>query len=121
MSRLAKILLALIIVFLILTVYLFGTIKFLMIGVVLLMVAYRFNKMANRFREDQKIERMGDYFTAYKLAKDFDVPEETVAAWCRQGRVPGAFKRSNLWLIPRDVTVHDIALPTEKYPKDRFQ
>jgi hypothetical protein len=26
-----------------------------------------------------------------------------------------------LWLIPRDITVHDIDLPTEDHPKDSFQ
>ena len=79
-----------------------------MIGIVLLFSARKLNQFVSQFREDQKIERMGDYFTAYKLAKDWGFPEETIAAWCQQGRVPGAFKNANLWLIPRDITMKHI-------------
>jgi hypothetical protein len=108
MSKQAVILRVIILLFLVLTVFLFRTTRIFMIGLVLLFSARKLIQLVTQFREDQKIERMGDYVTAYKLAKAWGYPEETIADWCEQGRVPSAFKNANLWLIPRDITIVEI-------------
>ena len=54
---------------------------------------------------------MDDYFSASKAAKKLGVSDVTVSTWCRQGRIPGAFKVSNMWLIPVTTTLDDIDTP----------
>lgn len=54
---------------------------------------------------------MEDYVSAREAAKFLGVSDVTVSTWCRQGRVPGAFKVSKMWLIPSDVTIDDIDVP----------
>lgn len=92
-----------------------------MIGIVLLFLARRTNRLARLTREAYKIERMGDYYTAHKLAQQFGESEDTITDWCAQGRVPGAFQAENLWLIPRDTTMNDIDLKMVEQPKGNFQ
>ena len=121
MSKQAILLLLIILLFLVLTVFLFRTTQIFLIGIVLLFLAKRLIQSVSQFREAKKIERMGDYVTAYKLAKEWSIPEETIADWCQQGRVPGAFKNANLWLIPRDITMNDIDFRMMAQPKGGFQ
>lgn len=108
MSKQEKILLVVILIFLVLTVFVFRTINIFMFGIVLLLLTRRLSRLRRQLRRAYKLERMGNYFTAYKLAKKWGIPEETIAAWCQQGRVPGAFKNANLWLIPSDITMNNI-------------
>lgn len=61
---------------------------------------------------------MDDYLSASKTAKRLGVSDVTVSTWCRQGRIPGAFKVSNMWLIPKDVTMDDIDVPKMGRPKN---
>lgn len=108
MSKQAKILLAVILIFLVFTVFVFRTTHIFMIGIVLLLLTNKSSRFARQLRRSYKLERMGNYFTAYKLAKKWSIPEETIVNWCQQGRIPGAFKNANLWLIPSDITMNDI-------------
>ncbi len=111
LSKLSKLLLLTILLILLLTVYLVGSTKILLIGLCLIFLIVRLQRLVDQFREDQKIERMGDYVTAYKLAQNFCEKEATVVGWCKQGWVPGAFQRNGLWLIPRDFAKDDLTVP----------
>jgi len=110
MSKLAKTLLLTILLVLIgtVTAYLYGIGMGLLVMIVLPLLVRKFNRLVNQLQEDRKIKRMGDYVTAYTIAKNFGETEARVEDWCKQGRVPGAFKRDNLWLIPRDFTIYDM-------------
>lgn len=54
---------------------------------------------------------MQDYLSASKTAKRLGVSDVTISTWCRQGRIPGAFKVSNMWLIPKNITIDEIDVP----------
>jgi hypothetical protein len=43
-----------------------------------------------------------DYLTAKETAEKWDITPRRVAYFCEGGRIPGAFKLGNLWLIPKD-------------------
>ena len=36
---------------------------------------------------------------------------DTVARWCREGRVPGAMQIDAAWLIPANITLEDVERP----------
>jgi len=109
MSKQAKILLVVILIFLVCTAFVFRTPHIFMIGIVLLLLlANKSSRLSKQLRRAYKLKRMGDYFTAYKLAEKWGISEEIIVDWCQQGHVPGAFKNANLWLIPTDITMNDI-------------
>lgn len=62
---------------------------------------------------------MEDYLSASKTAERLGVSDVTIYSWCRQGRIPGAFKVSNMWLIPKDVKLDDIDIPKIGRPPDK--
>ena len=84
MSKQAKILLIVILIWLVCTVFVFRTTKILLIGIALLLIARNLNQLSGQLKEAHKIERMGDYFTAYKFAQKFGEYEATVIDWCVQ-------------------------------------
>ncbi|RFZ77478.1 DNA-binding protein [Lacrimispora amygdalina] len=43
-----------------------------------------------------------DYLTVREAGEKWDVGSRMAAYYCEQGRVPGAIKKGNLWLIPKD-------------------
>lgn len=49
--------------------------------------------------------------SATKTAERLGVPQTTFSYWLREGRVPGAVKVSNMWLVPDDLSLNDIDLP----------
>lgn len=40
------------------------------------------------------------YITVQEAAERWDVSERRVQMFCREGRIPGAFKRNSAWMIP---------------------
>ena len=43
-----------------------------------------------------------EYLTVYEVAEKWGVTSRMVNYYCRAGRIPGAIKKCNLWLIPPD-------------------
>jgi hypothetical protein len=43
-----------------------------------------------------------DYLTAIETGEKWDITPRRVTYFCEGGRIPGALKRGNLWLIPKD-------------------
>jgi excisionase family DNA binding protein len=62
---------------------------------------------------------LGDYMTATEFAEKINTPYPTVAAWLREGRIPGAelheIGNMKLWLIPVDV-LKDFVRPKKGRP-----
>ncbi len=54
---------------------------------------------------------MNNLISASKAAINLGVPQTTFSGWIRDGRVPGAMKVSNMWLVPDNVTIDDIDTP----------
>lgn len=40
------------------------------------------------------------YITVQEAAERWDISERRVQMFCREGRIPGAFKRNSAWMIP---------------------
>lgn len=49
--------------------------------------------------------------SASKAAERLGIPQTTLTYWLREGRVPGAIKVSNMWLVPDTITEDDIDKP----------
>lgn len=45
------------------------------------------------------------YRSVKATADAWDVSQDTVRTWCRQGRIPGAQRLGKLWRVPVDATV----------------
>lgn len=43
-----------------------------------------------------------DYLTVKEAGEKWGITDRMVTIYCGQGRIPGAFKKGNLWLIPCD-------------------
>ena len=60
------------------------------------------------------------FMTATEFAEKINTPYPTVAAWLREGRVPGAqlqqFGNVKFWMIPTDV-LKDFTRPKKGRPK----
>lgn len=54
---------------------------------------------------------MDNLISASEAARRLDVPQPTMSRWLREGRVPGATKVSNMWLVPNNLTLDDIDVP----------
>lgn len=50
-----------------------------------------------------------DYLSAKEIAKKWSISRRRVQVLCEEGRVQGAFKLSDVWVIPKDA----------KKPEDR--
>lgn len=44
-----------------------------------------------------------DYLTVREAAEKWGVTSRMATYYCEQGRISGALKKGNLWLIPKDV------------------
>jgi len=45
---------------------------------------------------------MMDYLTAKEIAEKWNISRRRVQILCEEGRIPGAFKLSDVWVIPKD-------------------
>jgi len=43
-----------------------------------------------------------EYLTVYEVVEKWGVTSRMVNYYCHAGRIPGAIKKGNLWLIPPD-------------------
>ncbi|HHX59422.1 MAG TPA: helix-turn-helix domain-containing protein [Epulopiscium sp.] len=43
-----------------------------------------------------------DYFTAKEVAKNWGISTRRVQILCSEGRIDGAMKMGNLWIIPKN-------------------
>ncbi|MFY9413161.1 MAG: helix-turn-helix domain-containing protein [Tepidanaerobacteraceae bacterium] len=43
-----------------------------------------------------------EYLSAKEAAEKWNISRRRVQILCEEGRVPGAFKLSNVWAIPKD-------------------
>jgi len=50
-----------------------------------------------------------DYLTIKEICEKWEVGTRIVTQYCNEGRIKGAVKKGNLWLIPKDATK-----PTDK-------
>jgi len=60
---------------------------------------------------------MSKFLSATKAANKLGVPQTTFSGWLQDGRVPGAMKVSNMWLIPEDISLEDIDVPKMGRPQ----
>lgn len=44
-----------------------------------------------------------DYITAQEVAEKWGITRRRVQVLCVEGRIQGALKKANLWLIPNDI------------------
>ncbi len=59
---------------------------------------------------------MDNLISASEAARRLNIPQPTMSRWLREGRVPGAMKVSNMWLIPATVTMDEIDTPVMGRP-----
>jgi len=57
------------------------------------------------------------FVSASEAARKMGIPQTTISKWCLAGRVPGAMKVSNMWLVPADITLADIDRPRMGRPR----
>ena len=43
-----------------------------------------------------------DYCTVKEIAKKWGISSRMVSIYCKEKRIPGAFKMGNMWLIPQN-------------------
>lgn len=54
---------------------------------------------------------MDNLISASEAARRLDVIPQTMSRWLREGRVRGAMKVANMWLVPESVSFEDIDVP----------
>ena len=57
--------------------------------------------------------------SASEAARIMDIPQTTLSRWIIGGRVSGAIKVANMWLVPADITLEDIERPRMGRPKKK--
>ena len=60
---------------------------------------------------------MTELISASEAARRLNIAQTTLSRWIRQGRVPGAKKVANIWLVHDNLTLDDIDTPTVGKPK----
>lgn len=45
---------------------------------------------------------MMEYLTVREMAERWGISSRMVTIYCKEGRIPGAVKKGNLWLLPID-------------------
>ena len=50
-----------------------------------------------------------EYLTLKEISKIWGISDRMVTVYCTNGRIPGAIKKGNMWLVPQD----------SKKPEDR--
>ena len=43
-----------------------------------------------------------DYCTVKEIAEKWEITSRMVSIYCKENRIPGAFKLGNMWLIPQE-------------------
>lgn len=43
-----------------------------------------------------------DFLTVKEMAEKWNITSRMVTVYCQTGRIPGAIKKGNLWLVPID-------------------
>lgn len=43
-----------------------------------------------------------DYLTVKEMGEKWGISSRMVTVYCNEGRIPGAIKKGNLWLVPED-------------------
>ena len=60
------------------------------------------------------------YITVQEAAERWDVSERRVQMFCREGRIPGAFKRNSAWMIPESTQRPDDPRRNTKKRRAKF-
>jgi len=50
-----------------------------------------------------------EYLTLKEMAEKWGISDRMITIYCNEGRIPGAFKKGNMWLVPENA----------KKPEDR--
>lgn len=43
-----------------------------------------------------------DYYTLKEIAEIWGISDRMVTVYCNDGRIEGAIKKGNMWLVPKD-------------------
>ena len=43
-----------------------------------------------------------EYYTVKEMGEKWGLSSRMVTVYCNEGRIPGAIKKGNLWLVPSD-------------------
>ncbi len=62
---------------------------------------------------------MQNLISASEAARRLQVAQTTFSGWIRDGRVPGAIKVANMWLVPDNLTLDDINRPRMGRPRKK--
>jgi predicted site-specific integrase-resolvase len=54
---------------------------------------------------------MDNFISASEAARRLKVPQPTMSRWLREGRIPGAMKIANMWVVPVTLELDDIDMP----------
>lgn len=44
-----------------------------------------------------------EYLTLKEIAEIWQISDRMVTVYCNEGRIPGAMKKGNMWLVPSNV------------------
>lgn len=61
---------------------------------------------------------MMDYLSAKEIAEKWNISRRRVQILCEEGRIPGAFKLSDVWVIPKDALKPEDRRKTKKKVAD---
>lgn len=59
-----------------------------------------------------------DYLSAKEVAEKWNISRRRVQILCEEGRIDGAFKLSDVWVIPKDAEKPADRRKTKKQPRD---
>ena len=59
-----------------------------------------------------------EYLSAKEVAVKWDISRRRVQILCEEGRIQGAFKLSDVWVIPKDAEKPADRRKTKKHPTD---
>jgi hypothetical protein len=59
-----------------------------------------------------------DYLSAKEVAAKWNISRRRVQILCEEGRIPGVFKLSNVWVIPKDAEKPADRRKTKNKPTD---
>ena len=57
-----------------------------------------------------------EYLSAKQVAEKWNISRRRVQILCEEGRIPGAFKLSDVWVIPKDAEKPADRRKTKKKP-----
>jgi len=59
-----------------------------------------------------------EFLSAKEVAEKWNISRRRVQLLCEEGRIEGAFKLSDVWVIPKDAVKPADGRKIKKYPKD---